>query len=89
MAEQSPGALAAPVDFIRAIVDEDLASGKHHGRSAGQQDSGNGQAGLSVRQCEAEDRDVVEVIAHLADHLPGPRESVIPIEPQQSEKTTR
>ena len=24
----------APVDFIRAIVDEDLASGKHHGRVA-------------------------------------------------------
>ena len=25
---------AAPVDFIRAIVEEDLASGKHHGRIA-------------------------------------------------------
>src|SRR5258707_14416291 len=25
---------AAPVDFIRAIVDQDLASGKHHGRVA-------------------------------------------------------
>src|SRR6266545_7158308 len=35
MAEQpSAGAVAAPVDFIRAIVDEDLASGKHHGRVA-------------------------------------------------------
>jgi glutaminyl-tRNA synthetase len=32
----NPGspAAAAPVDFIRAIVDEDLASGKHHGRVA-------------------------------------------------------
>ena len=32
----NPGspAAAAPVDFIRAIVDEDLVSGKHHGRVA-------------------------------------------------------
>jgi glutaminyl-tRNA synthetase len=30
----SAAAPAAPVDFIRAIVDEDLASGKHHGRVA-------------------------------------------------------
>src|SRR4051812_48109776 len=30
--ESTPAAPAAPVDFIRAIVDEDLASGKHHGR---------------------------------------------------------
>src|SRR5947199_9375336 len=31
----APGAVAAaPVDFIRAIVDEDLATGKHHGRVA-------------------------------------------------------
>ncbi len=29
-----PTAAAAPVDFIRAIIDEDLASGKHHGRVA-------------------------------------------------------
>ena len=29
-----PTAPAAPVDFIRAIVDEDLASNKHHGRVA-------------------------------------------------------
>src|SRR4029077_5305226 len=35
MADQhSTAAPAAPVDFIRAIVDEDLASGKHHGRVA-------------------------------------------------------
>src|SRR6195256_1831893 len=27
-------AAAPPVDFIRAIVDEDLASGRHHGRVA-------------------------------------------------------
>ena len=26
--------VAAPVDFIRAIVEEDLATGKHHGRVA-------------------------------------------------------
>src|SRR6058998_3452700 len=33
MADQhSTAATAAPVDFIRAIVDEDLAAGKHHGR---------------------------------------------------------
>src|SRR5881396_1082336 len=33
MADQhSTAAAAAPVDFIRAIVDEDLAAGKHHGR---------------------------------------------------------
>jgi glutaminyl-tRNA synthetase len=33
---EDPGstAPAAPVDFIRTIVDEDLASGKHHGRVA-------------------------------------------------------
>jgi glutaminyl-tRNA synthetase len=30
----TPAAPAAPVDFIRTIVDEDLASGKHHGRVA-------------------------------------------------------
>jgi glutaminyl-tRNA synthetase len=29
-----PTAAAAPVDFIRAIIEEDLASGKHHGRVA-------------------------------------------------------
>jgi glutaminyl-tRNA synthetase len=35
MADQhSTAAAAAPVDFIRAIVDEDLATGKHHGRVA-------------------------------------------------------
>src|SRR5258705_7671290 len=35
MADQhSAAATAAPSDFIRAIVDEDLASGKHHGRVA-------------------------------------------------------
>jgi glutaminyl-tRNA synthetase len=35
MTEDSmPTAAAAPVDFIRAIIDEDLASGKHHGRVA-------------------------------------------------------
>src|ERR1700720_1293264 len=35
MADQhSAAAPAAPVDFIRAIVDEDLATGKHRGRVA-------------------------------------------------------
>src|SRR5471032_952342 len=35
MADQhSAAAPAAPVDFIRSIVDEDLATGKHHGRVA-------------------------------------------------------
>jgi glutaminyl-tRNA synthetase len=29
-----PTAAAAPVDFIRAIIDDDLASNKHHGRVA-------------------------------------------------------
>ncbi len=29
-----PTAAAAPVDFIRSIIEEDLASGKHHGRVA-------------------------------------------------------
>ena len=32
--EPMPTAPAAPVDFIGAIVDEDLASHKHHGRVA-------------------------------------------------------
>ena len=32
--ESTPAAPAAPVDFIRSIVDEDLAAGKHHGRVA-------------------------------------------------------
>src|SRR3954465_11301218 len=32
--EKTPAAPAAPVDFIRSIVDEDLATGKHHGRVA-------------------------------------------------------
>jgi glutaminyl-tRNA synthetase len=32
--EPLSAAPAAPVDFIRAIVDDDLASGKHHGRVA-------------------------------------------------------
>ena len=32
--EQGSTATAAPTDFIRAIVDEDLATGKHHGRVA-------------------------------------------------------
>jgi len=35
MADQhSAAATVAPVDFIRSIVDEDLATGKHHGRVA-------------------------------------------------------
>src|SRR6185503_9442108 len=35
MADQpSAAATAAPTDFIRAIIDEDLATGKHHGRVA-------------------------------------------------------
>jgi glutaminyl-tRNA synthetase len=35
MSDNKPTAApAAPVDFIRAIVEEDLASGKHHGRVA-------------------------------------------------------
>src|SRR5262247_4040055 len=32
--EPMPTAPAAPVDFIRSIVDEDLAAGRHHGRGA-------------------------------------------------------
>jgi glutaminyl-tRNA synthetase len=32
--QHSAAAPAAPVDFIRSIVDEDLAAGKHHGRVA-------------------------------------------------------
>jgi glutaminyl-tRNA synthetase len=32
--ESMPTAPAAPVDFIRSIVDDDLASNKHHGRVA-------------------------------------------------------
>ncbi len=32
--ESMPTAPVAPVDFIRAIVDDDLATGKHHGRVA-------------------------------------------------------
>ena len=32
--DHGSAATAAPVDFIRAIVDEDLATGKHHGRVA-------------------------------------------------------
>src|SRR5436189_2678986 len=32
--ESTSAAPAAPVDFIRAIVDDDLAAGKHHGRVA-------------------------------------------------------
>jgi glutaminyl-tRNA synthetase len=35
MADQHPAATtSAPVDFIRSIVDEDLSTGKHHGRVA-------------------------------------------------------
>ena len=34
MSDENAQPSAAPVDFIRAIVDEDLASGKHHGRVA-------------------------------------------------------
>jgi glutaminyl-tRNA synthetase len=30
--ESTPAAATAPVDFIRTIVDEDLAAGRHHGR---------------------------------------------------------
>src|SRR5229473_8273410 len=32
--ESGTTAATAPVDFIRAIVDDDLATGKHHGRVA-------------------------------------------------------
>src|SRR3954468_4179958 len=34
MSDESAAAAAAPVDFIRAIVDEDLAAGRHRGRVA-------------------------------------------------------
>jgi glutaminyl-tRNA synthetase len=34
MADQHSAAPVVPVDFIRSIVDEDLATGKHHGRVA-------------------------------------------------------
>jgi glutaminyl-tRNA synthetase len=34
MSEDRSSAPAAPVDFIRSIVEEDVASGKHHGRVA-------------------------------------------------------
>src|SRR4029077_5770594 len=34
MVDQPSTAAAAPTDFIRAIVDEDLAAGVHHGRVA-------------------------------------------------------
>jgi len=34
MTDQHSAAAAAPTDFIRAIVDDDLAAGKHHGRVA-------------------------------------------------------
>src|SRR5262245_4242980 len=32
--DHGPAAAAPPTDFIRAIVDEDLAAGRHHGRVA-------------------------------------------------------
>src|SRR5215468_899114 len=32
--DSAPAAAPAPVDFVRAIIDEDLASGKNHGRVA-------------------------------------------------------
>jgi glutaminyl-tRNA synthetase len=32
--ESTPAPVSAPVDFIRAIIDEDLAAGKNHGRLA-------------------------------------------------------
>src|SRR6185436_20994957 len=34
MADHYSAAAEAPVDFIRSIVEEDLAAGKHHGRVA-------------------------------------------------------
>src|SRR4029077_7076211 len=34
MVDQPSTAAAAPTDFIRAIVDQDIAAGKHHGRVA-------------------------------------------------------
>jgi glutaminyl-tRNA synthetase len=34
MSDERSSAPAAPLDFIRAIVEEDVASGKHHGRVA-------------------------------------------------------
>src|ERR1700751_5307153 len=32
--DSAPAAAPAPVDFIRAIIDEDIAAGKNHGRVA-------------------------------------------------------
>src|SRR5919204_5823318 len=34
MSDERSSATVAPVDFIRAIVDDDIASGKNHGRVA-------------------------------------------------------
>ena len=41
-----------------------------------------------VCERQAEDRDVVEVVADLAHHLPHPRVTVVAIVPQQPDETS-
>jgi hypothetical protein len=61
--------------------------GQHDCGTARQQDAGDRQARSGVRKGEAENGDVVEVVADFAHDLPGPRVPVIAIRSEQPRKT--
>ncbi len=56
--------------------------GRQHQKSARQQNSGHHQTGAGVGQRQTEHGNVIEVVANLADHLPGPGEAVIAVGPR-------
>ena len=62
-------------------------SGQDGGNGARDQDQRDHQAGAGIGERQAEDRDVVEVVADFADDLAGPGEAVIAIAPKRAGKS--
>ena len=57
--------------------------GEHRRNRARQHDAGHHHAALGVGQRQAEDGDVVEVVADFADHLADPGVAVVVVVAQQ------
>ena len=62
-------------------------AGQHGGNGAGEHDAGDNRAAVGFFDRQAEDGDVVEVIAHLADDLPCPSETVIAIAEREAARS--
>ena len=57
--------------------------GRQHRHGPRQKNSGDDQSRIPMLHRQAHHRDVIEVIANLADNLSEPKESVIPVRAQQ------